>query len=109
MTSPISGMRRFALACGLLAIVLGDGRAAAEDTDHYSGSGVTVAAPNVLFFLDNSSNWSNSAQAWNTTDVTAKCNSIYGQNATAIQNGTADPTKLSLCLQYTNAIFGNQS
>ena len=45
-------------------VVLGAAPARAEDIDLYSGTGGAVAAPNVLFFLDNSSNWSAASQAW---------------------------------------------
>ena len=37
--------------------------ALAEDIDIYQGTAVG-GAPNVLFFLDNTSNWSNEAQSW---------------------------------------------
>jgi len=104
MTSPISGMRRFVLACALLPALLAAGPAAAEDIDLYAGSGGVVAAPNVLFFLDNSSNWSASSQAWSKSDVTAKCNATYGTGGPK-----ADATKLSQCLQYTSDIFGSDS
>ena len=71
----------------------------AEDIDLYAGTGGTAAAPNVLFFLDNSSNWSAHSQAWNRTDVQAKCTSAY-------QN---DAAKLALCSSYVSQIFGSDT
>lgn len=69
--------------------------AAAADIDIYSGvAGGTE--PNVLFFIDNTSNWSNSAQGWALADVTAKCNLLQ------------DPAK-STCIRYVTEIFGSNA
>lgn len=62
----------------------------AADIDIYT-KGSSSSSSNVLFYLDNSSNWSNSAQAWTKDGVTKKC----GSNAD--------------CLKYVNLIFGNES
>ena len=68
----------------------------AEDIDLYAGTTGSGAAPNVLFFLDNSSNWSANSQAWDKADVTAKCNAF------------AEP-KRSVCLGYVSAVFGSSN
>jgi type IV pilus assembly protein PilY1 len=61
----------------------------AEDIDIFKAGGTQdVSPPNVLMFLDNTSNWSANNQAWNKADVAAKCKS--------------DAT----CLSYVNQIFG---
>ena len=60
----------------------------AEDIDIYTIPQTTQAAPNVLLFIDNSSNWSAMDQAWSRTEVTAKCND--------------DAT----CLKYVDLVFG---
>ena len=86
MKSLPSILRRSALALALLGAF-----AHAEDIDLYAGVTGTTSAPNVLFFIDNSSNWSNDSQAWNKLDARAKC-------ATS-----ANPTK---CLDYADKIFG---
>ena len=46
-----------------LAAIAVHGTCAAADIDIYGGSGVGTV-PNVLFFLDNSANWSGQLQAW---------------------------------------------
>ena len=92
-------MRRMMLACTFLAALLGPRPAAAEDIDLYSGSSGGGSAPNVLFFLDNSSNWSASSQAWSMTGTQAKCTTIYGK-------GT-DQEKV--CLSYVTQIFGAET
>ena len=51
--------------------------ARAEDIDLYSGVGGGVAAPNILFFLDNSSNWSAASQTWTKSVALAKCGAGY--------------------------------
>jgi type IV pilus assembly protein PilY1 len=70
--------------------------APAEDIDLYAGTTSNASAPNVLFFLDNSSNWSANSQAWAVADVTAKCNAY------------AEP-KRSVCLGYVANVFGSDS
>ncbi|HET9646334.1 MAG TPA: PilC/PilY family type IV pilus protein [Burkholderiaceae bacterium] len=67
-----------------------------EDIDLYTGNG-SGAPPNVLFFLDNSSNWSANNQAWKYTDVYNKCASKYSGNTTKIQT----------CQGYVNQVFRN--
>lgn len=89
---------RWLTIAAVAAASLRPASAAAEDIDLYAGSAGT-AAPNVLFFLDNSSNWSASSQAWSKTDVIAKCNTNYPV-------GSPD---LSACLAYANDIFGLQT
>jgi type IV pilus assembly protein PilY1 len=65
--------------------------APAEDINLFNTSYSTASAPNVLIFLDNTSNWSANNQAWSKTSVTAKCN--------------GDET----CLGYVTDIFGGNS
>lgn len=78
---------RIALAIALM----GSGLArpvAAEDIDIYTMAQTTQAAPNVLLFIDNSSNWSAMDQGWDKTEVSTKCN--------------GDET----CLKYVELVFG---
>lgn len=79
-----------ALRLSALALSLVGAAAHGEDIDLYAGATGTVGAPNVLFFIDNSSNWSNSAQQWDRAGVAAKCST------------SPNPTK---CLAYVDAIF----
>lgn len=62
----------------------------AEDIDIYTQV-TTNSAPNVLFFVDNSSNWVANNQQWSKADVSAKCES--------------DAT----CLGYVEKVFGTSS
>lgn len=68
--------------------------ASAEDIDLYAGVGGGNANPNVLFFLDNTSNWSANSQKWSKATVTAKCD--------------AQPTLAlrTVCNSYVTQIFG---
>lgn len=86
MNRPPAILRYSALTLSILSTV-----AQAEDIDLYAGATGTIGAPNVLFFIDNSSNWSTASQAWDKADVKAKCAS------------SANPTK---CSEYTETIFG---
>ncbi|HEX6733309.1 MAG TPA: pilus assembly protein [Azonexus sp.] len=76
--------RRLALVLASLFAV----SASSEDIDLYATGGSNGTAPNVLIFLDNTSNWSSNAQSWTKASVTAKC----GSDAT--------------CLGYVETIFG---
>lgn len=72
--SPLSGPKRavaLAAACCLLS-----GPVRAADTDIYGATG-TSGNPSVIFLLDNTSNWSSSANAWNSTDSYAVCKANY--------------------------------
>ncbi|AYH45044.1 PilC/PilY family type IV pilus protein [Azoarcus sp. DN11] len=60
--------------------------ALAEDIDIYTNPQTTQAAPNVLLFLDNTSNWA--ASGWKSVDVRAKCNND------------------AICLGYVDRVFG---
>lgn len=82
----------------LAATLLAPTATLAEDIDLFAGS-AGAAAPNVLFFLDNSSNWSASSQAWNKVDVLAKCATNYPVGSRALED----------CLGYANEIFGPQT
>lgn len=66
--------------------------ARAEDIDIFkAGGALDPSPPNVLVFLDNTSNWSANNQAWAKTDVLAKCGSD------------------TICQNYVGQIFGNQT
>ncbi|MEJ8810208.1 PilC/PilY family type IV pilus protein [Variovorax ureilyticus] len=82
----------FRLFLAILAALVLHSRAAAEDIDLYAGSGAG-GAPNVLFYLDNSSNWSNNAQAWSYSTVYGKCTTNY--------SGSTRTT----CQSYVNQVF----
>ncbi len=69
----------------------------AEDIDLYAGVSGSGVAPNVLFYLDNTSNWSANDQAWNKADVTAKCDAL------------TDATKKTKCNDYVAEVFGAQT
>ncbi|NMF88922.1 pilus assembly protein [Aromatoleum petrolei] len=69
----------------------------AEDIDIYT-QGTASSASNVLIFIDNSSNWSNSRQQWDKSDALAKCGSA----------DSTDPAVVA-CRKYTNLIFGADS
>ena len=90
---------RLALAWAVAVSLLGPPLAMAEDIDLYSGTAGGVAAPNVLFFLDNSSNWSANSQAWSKSGAQSKCNSNYASGS----------PQLALCLSYVTQIFGIDS
>ncbi|MEO7853783.1 MAG: hypothetical protein ABIR94_16255, partial [Rubrivivax sp.] len=83
------------LAAIMLALVL-PGAGQAADTDIYAPSG-GGGEPNVVFLLDNTSNWSANSQAWSKESVDAKC------------NAQADATKKAACLSYSTQIFAGSS
>ncbi len=63
------------------------------DTDIYGPPGAGGGGPNVVFLLDNTSNWSANNQAWKKSDVLAKCN--------------AKPAdQQALCQNYVGQVFG---
>ncbi|HWW69173.1 MAG TPA: PilC/PilY family type IV pilus protein [Duganella sp.] len=74
----------FRLVLAVLAALVLHSRAAAEDIDLYAGGG-SSGAPNVLFYLDNSSNWSANNQAWSYSSVLAKCGNYSGSARTTCQ------------------------
>lgn len=78
-----------AARCAMLALALPAAPALAEDIDIYTFGTGQAGAPNVLFLLDNSANWSNQSQAWNRSNVLAKC-------------GTD-----TVCRRYVEEIFGS--
>ncbi|GGH55765.1 hypothetical protein GCM10010975_13700 [Comamonas phosphati] len=73
------------------------GLARSEDIDLYAGVGGSGVKPNVLFFLDNTSNWSANNQAWTKASVIAKCNAL------------PVATDQVQCNKYAEQIFGNAS
>ncbi len=81
-------LRNFALFLLLGAVTA---PAMSEDIDLYSSSGSNNNVPNVLFFLDNTSNWSSNSQGWSKASVLANC----GSNTT--------------CQGYVTTIFGGNS
>jgi type IV pilus assembly protein PilY1 len=76
-----------ALACAAMP-------SAAEDIDLYAGVNGSGGLPNVLFWIDNTSNWSTASEGWSKASVTAKCDAL------------TDATKKTLCLGYVSTIFG---
>ncbi len=82
--------RQFAIAMAA-ALDLMSGATLGEDIDLYASGGATANAPNVLLFLDNTSNWSANSQQWEAADVLAKCGS--------------DPT----CQNYVTQVFGSDT
>ncbi|HXD06971.1 MAG TPA: PilC/PilY family type IV pilus protein [Burkholderiaceae bacterium] len=91
-----STFKRTGMAIAMLAALTRP--AVAEDIDLYGG-GASAGKPNVLFFLDNSSNWSANNQAWDYSSVYATCASKYKSNADT----------LATCQRYVNQIFNNGS
>lgn len=73
----------------------------AADIDLYTGGGNGGTPPNVLFFLDNTSNWSSNAQAWKKTEVQAKC--------PADNPATPAVNENTVCTGYVNTIFGSST
>ena len=86
---------RTTLLCSSVTLALASTFVQAADIDIYAGAVSTASAPNVLFFLDNTSNWSNNGNAWNKVTVGARCLLIV------------DTTQRSLCQDYTDKVFGN--
>lgn len=72
--SPTLPRWRSSVAVALAAIAV-HGSSAAADIDIYGPSG-SGAVPNVLFFLDNTSNWSRQQQAWFPQDSWDKCKNL---------------------------------
>ena len=70
---------------------------AAEDIDIYSGVSGGGSEPNVLFFIDNTSNWSAANQKWTKISVKSKCNAL------------TDSFQKSTCLNYADQIFGTNA
>jgi type IV pilus assembly protein PilY1 len=63
------------------------------DTDIYGPPGAAGGGPNVVFLLDNTSNWSANNQAWKKSDVLAKCDSKPADQK-------------ALCQNYVGQVFG---
>lgn len=85
------------LATSLALCLLLPTGAHSEDIDVYSGVDGGGGKPNVLFFIDNTSNWSANNQKWTKTSVTNKCNAI------------TDTAKKTICLDYVTKIFGTSA
>jgi type IV pilus assembly protein PilY1 len=68
----------------------------AADTDIY-GPQAQGGSSNVVFLLDNTSNWSANNQAWTKLSVTAKCNAL------------TDADQQTVCKDYVSKIFGNSA
>lgn len=97
-TDRARGFASLVIAAALaFALALVPARSSAEDIDLYATASSTTTAPNVLFFIDNSSNWSANSQAWKLSDVRAKCNAM------------TDATKKTACLSYATEIFGTNT
>ncbi len=69
----------------------------AEDIDLYAGIAGGGVAPNVLFYLDNTSNWSANDQAWKRVDVEANCVALK------------DSKQQEQCLDYVKQIFAGDT
>ena len=63
----------------------------AEDIDLYTSGSPGLNSPNVLFYVDNSSNWAANNQAWSKNSVMAKCGSD------------------AICQGYVTKIFGTDA
>ena len=77
-----------------LALAMASSRA--EDIDLYVSASTASSAPNVLFVIDNTSNWSGNEQAWNRAAVRSKCD-------------TAPPAQREACRGYVDQVFGTDS
>ncbi|MES2992542.1 MAG: PilC/PilY family type IV pilus protein [Pseudomonadota bacterium] len=64
------------------------------DIDIYGPSPAAGSGPNVVFLLDNTSNWSGNNQNWNAHDSWAKCSSL----------GISDPARLA-CQNLIDTIY----
>lgn len=80
-----------ALAAALGAAASHTGHAA--DTDIYGPTGA-AGSSNVIFLLDNTSNWSANNQAWKQSTVKAKCDAL------------GDSDRVAVCNDYVTQIFG---
>lgn len=89
--------RRSKLAAAALLALAAPFAGQAADTDIYGPSASGAGQPNVVFYLDNTSNWSANNQAWSKASVDTKC------------NAQTDPAKKTLCLGYSTQIFGADS
>ncbi|CAL94792.1 pilus assembly protein [Azoarcus olearius] len=80
----------------------------AEDIDIYTTGSTSSSAPNVLLYLDNSSNWAANNQAWDKATVLAKCgtdtvcqgyvNTVFSTNS-SLKQGQVEARALKLVLQ----------
>ncbi len=92
---PFDRQRLATLALATLWLLpLGDSLAA--DTDIYGPAASGTGSPNVMFLLDNTSNWSANNQAWSKASVDAKCNALPAAQRT-------------ICLGYSTQIFAGAS
>lgn len=85
-----------AIALCVLALTM-PGPGWAADIDIYGPPASGAGQPNVVFYLDNTSNWSANNQAWSKASVDAKC------------NAQASAANRSLCLGYSTQIFGAET
>lgn len=97
MTAQIPSPRRLTTTAVAALSLLGTAPARAADTDIYGPPSSSSASSNVVFLLDNTSNWSANNQAWSKTSVNAKCNLL------------SDATQRTTCLSYSSQIFGAAS
>jgi hypothetical protein len=69
--------------------------ALADDIDIYASGSTTATIPNILLFLDNTSNWSANNQAWSAYSMWTNpvaCQSLSGAaKTTCISTYQADP------------------
>lgn len=70
-----SSLTKIAALLNVALLQFAVGSAHAEDIDIYRGS-TSGGAPNVMFFLDNTANWSSQQQAWTPGSSWNKCKSL---------------------------------
>jgi type IV pilus assembly protein PilY1 len=93
----INEIKRLAICSVLAGTVVAPTGAAAADIDLYASGGSAGGAASLLFFLDNSSNWSAASQAWNITDVQNKCKAY------------TDATAQKECSDIAAEVFGSDT
>jgi len=96
--SPRSRIAAFALAAGLATAP-----AAAEDIDIYGGAISEGMLPNVLLFLDNTSNWSADNQAWSA--AAAWTTDSARARTTCTEDGVLDAACYSRELQQAQTLI----
>ena len=93
---PTFALTRIAFGAMLVAAATAGAPAAfAEDIDIY-GPQAAAGNSNLIFLLDNTSNWSANNQAWDKNDVLGKCPTV---------NGVRDAT----CAALVQSIFGSET
>ena len=98
MTASRSIHRHSAVALAVAALcALPPNAGRAADTDIYGPPASSPSSPNVMFLLDNTSNWSANSQAWSKVSVDAKCQAL------------PTASDRTVCLNYSSQIFGSSA